>query len=295
MLLLILLLLALSNALRHPVSVRLSCGVSDANSARLFEGGDVTITEMSVYAEAVRQQSGTLLKDLDLAPAVEPAKAEPPNTSPAAIARELRALQPEVCLNLFRRNIALRNNKVLNPARNAQVIANLINVFLYEGMYESLVDVTSYVGLTPDTYYSAGSRELCVGDIAYYCAKRMLELPLEREAWLRGGRQGPEPDTPEERGEEGQDFRYTSVVRADLALRVTDMVFAVARLALRRAAQEAAGAGPQRYTLSFARVAPCLAAAGYPVCGQPFRERLAAMLRQDLLALDPASSIETSG
>jgi len=44
----------------------------------------------------------------------------------------------------------------------------------------------------------------------------MLELPLEREAWLRNGRQGAEPDTPEERGEEGQDFRYTSVTRTDL-------------------------------------------------------------------------------
>lgn len=66
----------------------------------------------------------------------------------------------------------------------------------------------------------------------------MLELDLDRMAWVRKGRDvSTEPSTARTRGEATQEWLYTQVHRSDLGFRACDMVLAVLRLAVREAVE----------------------------------------------------------
>lgn len=60
-------------------------------------------------------------------------------------------------INIFRRNIALRANRVLHPARNAQIFSLLINLMIDNNEWRMARDVTSYVGLTSAKYLVSDS------------------------------------------------------------------------------------------------------------------------------------------
>ena len=148
------------------------------------------------------------------------------------------AMDYEVVLNIFRRNIALRANRVLHPARNAQIFSQLINFMIMHDQWKSVRDIVSYVGLTPRNYCCEqpdGSIDIQLNSTVMFITRRMLELDLERMAWLREGREGAEPSTPKSRGESVQEWLYTQVHRSDLGFRTADMVLAVLRLSLRHA------------------------------------------------------------
>ena len=145
----------------------------------------------------------------------------------------------ELILNIFRRNIALRANRVLHPARNAQIFSSLINLMISNGAWMNARDVVAYIELPTSTYLTTeadSERRKCYVDAnttAYYICKSMLELDLDRMAWINLGRRADcEPSTPKSTGDATQEWLYTQVYRSDLGFRVADMLLAVLRLAL---------------------------------------------------------------
>lgn len=161
------------------------------------------------------------------------------NSSALATLEELLRLGGdfEVALQVFRRNIALRANRVLHPARNAQILSAVINSLIAFDDWTVAERVADYVGLTSSTYLRQGPRGplVDVSAMGVYLARRMLELDLDRLAWERDGRVGPEPSTPRSRGESVQEWLYTQVLRSDLGPRCCDLLLATSRLALRQA------------------------------------------------------------
>ena len=199
----------------------------------------------------------------------------------------------DTILNKFRRNIALRANRVLHPARNAQIFALLINCMIADGSWVSARDVIAYVGLTPAKYCEMKDTEIIIDfdTISGYIARRMLELDLDRMAWVTMGRDpATEPSTPKSRGESVQEWLYTQVHRSDLGFRTADMVLAVARLALRQAVSEAIAAQktdsrPIQVSVSF-QVEKLMSAAGIPL-DEAFAARARAALNADMKFLLP--------
>lgn len=183
----------------------------------------------------------------------------------------------ELPLNIFRRNIALRANRVLHPARNAQIFSTLINTMIGEGMWEKAMDVVGYVGLVPTKYVcknSGGDFEINIDTIANYVCRKMLELDLDRMAWIRQGRLDEEPSTPRSRGESVQEWLYTQVHRSDLGFRVCDMIMAVSRLGLRSALASCSGDEQPLSTINVVlRCNELFANAGIPL-GPEFAARL---------------------
>ena len=161
------------------------------------------------------------------------------NSSAVATLDELISLggDYEAALQVFRRNIALRANRVLHPARNAQILSAVINSLIAFNDWRVAERVVDYVGLTSATYLRRGEVGPLVDTsaMAMYLAQRMLELDLPRISWERRGREGPEPSTPRSRGESVQEWLYTQVHRSDLGFRSCDLVLATSRLALRQA------------------------------------------------------------
>lgn len=143
----------------------------------------------------------------------------------------------ELAASMFRRNIALRANRVLHPARNAQIFTALINLMISANLLEQLRDMLGYIGLTVPNYVQllpSGDSEIHVAETINYISRKMLELDLDRMSWvLRGRPLEDEPSTPKSRGESVQEWLYTQVHRSDLGYRVCDMTMAVIRLAVR--------------------------------------------------------------
>ena len=88
----------------------------------------------------------------------------------------------ELQLNIFRRNIALRANRVLMPARNAQIFAQLINVLIAADEFPVARAVVEYVGLTPSTYCQHNKMtSMAIIDlqtILSYVSRKMLEVDI---------------------------------------------------------------------------------------------------------------------
>jgi hypothetical protein len=122
----------------------------------------------------------------------------------------------ELPLNIFRRNIALRANRVLHPARNAQIFSALINTMLTAELWREVRGAVEYIGLTPATYIEvdsiSGNVVIDFNRTCTYVCRRMLELDLDRMAWVIEGRDAAsEPSTPKSRGEAVQEWLYTQV------------------------------------------------------------------------------------
>ena len=149
----------------------------------------------------------------------------------------------EIAAGMFRRNIALRANRVLHPARNAQIFTALINLMISANLWQPNRDMVGYIGLTVPNYVHllpSGDSEILLFDTINYLCRKMLELDLDRMAWVSNGRVlKDEPSTPRSRGESVQEWLYTQVIRSDLGYRVCDMIMAVVRLALRVAVDHA--------------------------------------------------------
>eukprot|EP01036_Dinobryon_divergens_P028136 gene28136-37034_t len=96
--------------------------------------------------------------------------------------------------------------------------------------------MVGYIGLTVPNYVHlqpSGDSEIILFDTINYLCRKMLELDLDRMAWVSNGRVlEDEPSTPRSRGESVQEWLYTQVIRSDLGYRVCDMTMAVVRLAL---------------------------------------------------------------
>lgn len=150
----------------------------------------------------------------------------------------------EIAAGMFRRNIALRANRVLHPARNAQIFTALINLMISAKLWQPNREMVGYIGLTVPNYVHlqpSGDSEILLFDTINYLCRKMLELDLDRMAWVSNGRVlEDEPSTPRSRGESVQEWLYTQVIRSDLGYRVCDMTMAVVRLALRVAVDHAA-------------------------------------------------------
>ena len=194
---------------------------------------NITYTEWSILFDKVRAMSGdeqlTRLK-LQARAAVGPPKAV--QTAAAASANkddkgttdsldvlgELLDLNDDYTqqLNIFRRNIALRANRVLLPARNAQIFSTLINAMIAANEWTFARSVVDYVGLTPATYCAANAPcvDIDVTRTSTYILRKILELDLDRLAWVNAGRRPEdEPSTPRSRGESVQEWLYTQVRR----------------------------------------------------------------------------------
>lgn len=134
--------------------------------------------------------------------------------------------------NAFRRNIALRLNRVLVPARNAQIFSHLYCALLSEDLVDALVDMSSYVGFSTPSYFNNGTVSL--NCIATYMIESMLELNLEVLAWHSAGRpQTERPLSSKEAGASPQEWFYAQIIRPDTNLRIRDMLLAVLRFAMR--------------------------------------------------------------
>jgi hypothetical protein len=136
-------------------------------------------------------------------------------------------------LHLFRRNVALRQNRVLMPARAAQLYAAAINACIIVHDWETAARwgvthhvacvmptlsscsqsfddrdrfftgrVLQYVGLTPRQYYDGGeggSGRLDLNSLGYIVGQGMLDLDLESMEWgalSHEQRKGPAPLKP---------------------------------------------------------------------------------------------------
>lgn len=140
-------------------------------------------------------------------------------------------------LNTFRRTIALRASEpyIRDPARNAQIFAALINLLIENREWKFARDLVDYVGIIPTSYSYIGKTEIHIDlpKIIDYITTRTLQIDIKHTAWVRGGRQGPEPVPVKTQVGEVDEWRPTGVFRPDLGFRICDMILAVVRLALR--------------------------------------------------------------
>ena len=151
----------------------------------------------------------------------------------------------EYHLNIFRRNIALRANRVLHPANNAQTFSTLINLMISNLEWQFSLQVCEYIGLTPLTYCSYDSKTnkftIDINTIANYVARYLLELRIEVIADKNNDRVLDATNSEKERRskESVQEWFYTQVHRSDMVFRVSDCILAVLRLSLRYATNAA--------------------------------------------------------
>jgi hypothetical protein len=147
----------------------------------------------------------------------------------------------EYHLNIFRRNIALRANRVLHPANNAQTFSTLINLMISNMEWQFALQVCEYIGLTPATYCSFDNESntftIDINTIANYVARYLLELRIEVIADKNNDRVLVATNNEKERRfkESVQEWYYTQVHRSDMMFRTSDCVLAVLRLSLRYA------------------------------------------------------------
>lgn len=194
----------------------------------------------------------------------------------------------EYHLNVFRRNIALRANRVLHPARNAEIFSVLINLMITANEHDFARAAVEYIGLTPATYckFDSASKAVVVDlySITEYCTRKILELDIERMAWVkRGCPLGEEPSTPKSRGESVQEWLYTQVHRSDLGFRTCDMILSVLRLAIRHAIDIARGSKGiyEKIVVGIFDVSPLIVEAGVPLTSD-FLDRIGRALEVDI-------------
>ncbi len=146
----------------------------------------------------------------------------------------------EATLERWRRVVAMRQNRVLNPARAAQLYSQLTSCMLCQGEFPFLRQVLTYVGLTPDVYLPEGN-EIDLNRLCFHIGKTTLDIDLERWRFEEEGRAKgePEPRTPKERGESMAEWLWQQVVppggRTELETHVRDMTESVLRVAFRHA------------------------------------------------------------
>lgn len=151
----------------------------------------------------------------------------------------------EYHLNIFRRNIALRANRVLHPANNAQTFSTLINLMISNMEWQFAIQVCEYIGLTPATYCSFDNERntftIDINTIANYVARYLLELRIEVIADKNNDRVLFATNSEKERRikESVQEWYYTQVHRSDMMFRTSDCILAVLRLSLRYATHAA--------------------------------------------------------
>jgi hypothetical protein len=158
------------------------------------------------------------------------------NELDSSFIEEFTKLDGGKATNAFRRNIALRLNRVLNPARNAQIFTHLYSTLISDGYWEDLVQMSSYVGFSPHCYYK--NQKICFNEISKYVLEEMLELDLTLLKWISAGKIGLKPRSRKENNECPQEWFYTQISRPDTNYRIQDMLMSILRLALRYGAHD---------------------------------------------------------
>ncbi|CEL93411.1 unnamed protein product [Vitrella brassicaformis CCMP3155] len=148
-------------------------------------------------------------------------------------------------LHVFRKNIALRTNRVLDPSRSAHIYTDFISACIRGRARRVALAAIAYVGIPPARFnampadshaaQTSSSRVLDLGQLATYVAGTMLDLDLARLQWEQqeGEKEGEEPLQPRQRGDATSEWFYKQVEQPLRALRAQDMTLAVFRLALR--------------------------------------------------------------
>ncbi|KAG5190359.1 hypothetical protein JKP88DRAFT_261978 [Tribonema minus] len=153
----------------------------------------------------------------------------------------LRDVTGQQALHLWRRNVALRQNRILQPARVAELYTLMINLCVGDGEWELVKQVLTYVGLTPARLYQPTTRTIDMRSIGVTVAGIMLDLDLERMEWERAAEdeRGSEPLSPRQKGGDLADWYYKQVLppggETALERRVCDFALAVLRIAARHA------------------------------------------------------------
>jgi hypothetical protein len=196
----------------------------------------------------------------------------------------------EYHLNIFRRNIALRANRVLHPANNAQTFSTLINLMISNNEWEFGCQVLEYIGLTPVTYctFDGNVYLIDINAITNYIARYLLELRIEVIADKRAGAILEAANNEKERRdkESVQEWFYTQVHRSDLNFRTSDCILAVCRLALRYATKHASK--DSQIVIKMNNIDQVMLDAGLPLDSN-FLQRAKLLLTNDIQKLIPLS------
>ena len=200
----------------------------------------------------------------------------------------------EYHLNIFRRNIALRANRVLHPSNNAQTFSTLINLMISSKEWQFSCQVLEYIGLTPATYckfdHISNTFVIDFNAITNYITRYLLELRIEVIADKRADKILEAANNEKERRdkESVQEWFYTQVHRSDLNFRTSDCILAVCRLSLRYATHSSIALKDSTIVIQMNTIENVFLDAGLPL-DDNFLRRAELLLKQDIEHLIPLS------
>jgi len=193
----------------------------------------------------------------------------------------------EYHLNIFRRNIALRANRVLHPANNAQTFSTLINLMISKNEWLFSAQVCEYIGLTPDTYCKFDSQtntyNIDINSISNYVTRFLLELRIEIIADKANDKilEATNSEKLRRDRESVQEWFYTQIHRSDLNFRVADCILAVCRLSLRYAVSKSIEDPNIKIIVDMNKIDKVLLLAGIPL-DNTFLRRIQLALQADI-------------